>query len=94
MYMSRVIEIGKAQNGFVVSCNVPIKQDAKKSGKMETCCCPGSCDREYVAKDAKEVCDLIEDIMPLLDTDYTTEEEFDKAFEDATGSMEDEKGEK
>ena len=45
------------------------------------------------AKDAKEVGELIADIMPLLDQDFSKESEFDKAFEEATSEIS-EKGEK
>lgn len=100
MYMDQMISVGKATNGFIVECRVRFKKDAKKTEKMTTCCCvpssdyAGSCEKQYIAKDAKEVGDLISDIMPLLDGDYTKESEFDKAFEEATKDMEtDEKGE-
>ena len=88
MYMSRMISVSKAQNGYVVECTVPLKPDAKKTGKMDSCCYPGSADKQYIAKDAKEVGDLIEDIMPLLDADYKTEDEFDAAFKKATADAE------
>lgn len=94
MYMQRVIEVSKATNGFVLECRVPLKPDAKKTEKMDMCCGSGSCEKQYIAKDAKEVADLIADIMPLLDEDYKTEDEFDTAFKAATADMEaSEKGE-
>lgn len=92
MYMDRIIEVSKATNGFVVSCCVPLKPDAKKSDKMISCC-GSSTNRQYIAKDAQEVADLIEDIMPLLEQDFKTEDEFDKAFEEAAGAAESEEKE-
>jgi len=91
MYMDQMITIGKATNGFVVSCNVPLKPDAKKSDKMTMCGSP-SRDKTYIAKDAKEVADLVNDIMPLLDQDFKTEDEFDKAFDAASNDVEDGEG--
>jgi hypothetical protein len=93
MYMTRMIEVSKATNGYVLECRVPLKPEAKSTSKMDTCCCGpsgGSCEKQYVAKDAKEVADLIADIMPLLDGDYKTEDEFDSAFKAACGDTEDE----
>jgi hypothetical protein len=89
-----IIKIQKAENGYVIECEVPLKSDSKPSDKMSLCCCPG-CEKQYIAKDEAEVCDLIEDLLPLLDTEYTSEEEYDKAFDDATNENSDEeKGEK
>lgn len=89
MYMSRMIEISKAANGYVLECRVPLKQAAKSSSKMDTCCVPSSsCEKQYIAKDAKEVAELVDDIMPLLDGEYKTEGDFDKAFMSAVGDME------
>jgi hypothetical protein len=93
MYMEQMISVGKATTGFIVECRVRFKKDAKESKKMTDCCCSpsstyaGSCEKQYIAKDAKEVGDLIAEIMPLLDGDYTKESEFDMAFEKATKEM-------
>ena len=93
MYMTRVIEVSKATNGFVLECRVPLAPEAKSTAKMDSCCCPSSsCEKQYIAKDAQEVADLIADIMPLLDQEFKTEKEFDNAFEKATMSMDDKKG--
>lgn len=93
MYMDQMISVGKATNGFIVECRVKFKKEAKKTEKMASCCCApvgeyaGSCEKQYIAKDAKEVGELISDIMPLLDGDYAKESEFDSAFEAATKEM-------
>lgn len=99
MYMEQMISVGKASNGFIVECRVRFKKDAKATSKMKDCCCvpseyAGSCEKQYIAKDAKEVADLISDIMPLLSQDFTKESEFDKAFEEATADMESEADDK
>lgn len=93
-----MISVGKATNGFIVECRVRFKKDAKKTDKMASCCCSpvgeynGSCEKQYIAKDAKEVGALIADIMPLLDGDYKQESEFDAAFDEATSDMKEKKG--
>jgi hypothetical protein len=88
MYIERIIEVGKASNGLIISCNVPLKKDAKATSKMESCGCGDNCQRQYIAKDAKEAGDIIADLMPLLDQDFTTEDAFDKAFDSAVNDME------
>jgi hypothetical protein len=87
MYMSRMISICKATNGYVLECSVPLKPDAKKSEKMVSCC-SSTCDKQYIAKDESEVADLVADIMPLLQKDFKTEDEFDAAFKAATQDAE------
>lgn len=87
MYMSRMISICKATNGYVLECSVPLKPDAKKTDKMD-CCMNSTSDKQYIAKDEKEVADLVADIMPLLQKDFKTEDEFDAAFMAATSDME------
>lgn len=89
MYIDRVLEVGKAANGFIISCIVPLKPDAKKTDKMMSCGVP-CVDRQYICKDAKEVADIVEDLMPLLDTKFTSEDAFDQAFKEATSTAEDE----
>jgi hypothetical protein len=84
MYMDRCVEVSKAENGFVVACTVPLKPAAKSSSKMVSCCSDNSANKQYLAKTASEAADLLEDILPLLDTDYTTEAAFDAAFKKAT----------
>lgn len=94
MYMDQMISVGKVSNGFLVECRVRFKKDAKETEKMKTACCcmpseyAGSCEKQYIAKDAAEVAALINDIMPLLDQDFTKESEFDKAFDEATKDAE------
>lgn len=81
MYMTRMIEISKATNGYVLECRVPLKLEAKPTKNMDICLgSSSSCEKQYVVKDAKEVSALVNDIMPLLDGDYKSENEFDSAF--------------
>jgi len=94
MYIDQMISIGKMANGYIVECRVPLKKDAKSSDKMSSCCCVSnySCEKQYIAKDLKEVIELVGDVMPLLEEDFSKESEFDKAFEEATKEMEEENG--
>jgi len=78
MYMKRMLEIGKAENGFVVECKVPIKP--KNASDQAIWCDAG---KQYVAKDLVEVTELVGKLMPLLDGDFTSDEEFDAAYEKA-----------
>lgn len=84
MYMKRMLEIGVAENGFVVECRVPIKKKSKKESKEICCDYPGSTEKQYIAKDAAEVTALVEKLMPLLDDEFSSEDEYDQAFDKAT----------
>lgn len=87
MYMSRMLEVGKAENGFVVECRCKIKPEKKADAKSMCCDYPGSSEKQYIAKDAKEVGELISKLMPMLEEEYDSEKAFDKAFEAATSDM-------
>lgn len=83
MYMNKMISVGKAANGYVVECCVPIKPKKKKEASEMIDCYPGSREKQYIAKDAAEVAALIAKLMPMLDEEYTTEDDFDTAFDKA-----------
>lgn len=88
MYFDSMIKICKAENGFVVECCVPFKPEKKGEAKNVVSDYPGSSEKKYIAKDAIEVAGLIQRLMPLLDEDYKSEEDFDTAFDKAAGEME------
>lgn len=79
MYMKKMIEVGKAENGYVVEVRVPFKPK-KKNDEID---CYRTAEKQYVADDSKGVAALIEKIMPMLDEDFTSEDEFDQAFKTA-----------
>ena len=83
MYIERLLEIGKAENGFIISCCVPLKEEKKETGKSAVGCGPRSCERQYIAKDEKEVASVVAELMPMLNMDYKTEEDFDAAYKTA-----------
>ena len=62
---------------------MPIKPKEKANNKSMCDCYPGSSEKQYIAKNAAEVVKIIEKLMPMLDEKYTTEEEFDAAFDEA-----------
>lgn len=89
MYMNKLLSVSKASNGFVIEVQVPLKPTAKPTNKMTDCCSPSSsCEKQYVTSSAKETADVLEDLLPLLDGEYKTEGEFDKAFTAACGDSE------
>jgi hypothetical protein len=83
MWMNRTLSIGKAENGFVVEVEVPIKPEKKKESDDMVSAYPGSKDKVYLAKDHAEVLEIITKLLPMLDTEYASESEFDKAFNKA-----------
>ncbi len=83
MYMKRMLEIGQASNGYVVECRVPIKPKKEKENKDMVCDYPGSSEKQFIAKDAEDVVDIIKKLMPMLDDTYSSEEEFNNAFDKA-----------
>lgn len=85
MYMNKMVSIGKAENGYVIECTVPIKKKEKKNNSDMIGEYPGSSEKKYIAKEAKDVVAIIEKLMPMLDDKFTSEKEFDMAFNKAAG---------
>ena len=83
MYMKRMLEVGQAANGYVVEVRVPIKKKDKKCRDDMICDYPGSSEKQFIAKDTKELNAIIQKLMPMLDEEFSSEEEFDAAFDDA-----------
>lgn len=84
MYMDRMLEVGKVDNGYVIEVRVPFKKEKKKESKeMAEAAYPGSGEKKYVAKSSKAVGELISKLLPMLEEEFSSEDEFDKAFEDA-----------
>ena len=83
MYMKRMLEIGQASNGYVIEVRIPLKPEKKKEAKNMEVDYPGSCEKQYIAKDAAEVTQIITKLMPMLDDTFTTEDQFDAAFDKA-----------
>jgi hypothetical protein len=86
MYMTRMIEVGQASNGYVVECRVPLKPKKEKESKDLRESYPGSCEKQYIAKSTQEVVDIMTRLMPLLDESFATEDAFDSAFDEAAST--------
>ncbi len=82
MYMKKMLEVGAAENGFVIEVRVPVKP--KKNNKdIDPYLATPMVEKQYIAQTEAEVAKIIGDILPMLDSDFSTEEEFDKAFKEA-----------
>lgn len=87
MYCESFLQVGKAQNGFIVEAQVEVKPE-KSNGKDIIHSCTER--KTYLAKTKAELATLISQLMPLLDTEYKDEKAFDSAFSEATGISENE----
>lgn len=85
--MRKMVEIGKADNGYVIETYVPLKKKAKeeKDGPMPSYEYNGSCEKKYVAKDVSEAITIASQLLPMLDDEFSSEDEFDSAFKKAAG---------
>ena len=83
MYMKRMLNVGSVANGYVVECQVPVKEEHEGDEKELAVGYPGSCEKQYVAKSLDEVTTLIGKLLPLLDAEFTSEDEFNAAFKKA-----------
>lgn len=79
--MKKMIGIGAVENGFVIEIQAPLKSKEKDDSPI---CCESMVDKEYVAKDVLEVIKIVTETLPLLDSEYSSEEEFEKAFKEAS----------
>ena len=85
MYMTRMLEIGVAANGYVVECRAALKPKKKGDGRNEIDVYQNSTEKQYIAKNEEELVKIINVLIPLVDKDkaYTSEDQFDAAFEEA-----------
>lgn len=77
----RILSIEKATNGFVIEACVPLKP---KNDKDSSCCYSPSSYKSILVKDISELNSEIEKLIPLLDTEYSDDGDFDKAYKEAT----------
>lgn len=85
MYFSSMLTVGKADNGFVIECCVPIKRKESKNSKGDICCPSMNEEKRFIAKTAKEAGEYITSMLPLLDTEYDSTKAFDAAFSECMG---------
>jgi hypothetical protein len=86
MYLERILEVAKIDNGYVVEARVPLKRKKDKDGCIP---CDSGADKQILCKDEKEAASAVEKLLPLLDTEYSTKKEFESAFDEAAKDMED-----
>ena len=84
MYCEEIFSVSKAENGFVIECCCPIREDKKSKGAMD-CCSPRSeGEVKYVVSNVDELVAKIKEVLPKLDVTYNSQDAFDKAFKAAT----------
>ena len=81
MYRETMIGIAKVSNGFIVDVRVPYKRKAKDSDEDQSMIEGMSYgEKEVYAKDAMDLGEKIEALIPMLDTEFASESEFEAAF--------------
>ena len=92
MYHENMIAVAPIANGFLIEVRAPYKikkKGGEESGKVDCGCCISDSgtrhtEKELFAKDAEELGAKIVALIPLLEKEeYSSEEEFDKAFNKA-----------
>lgn len=82
MYNEEAIEISKADDGgYIIKVRVKIKKD--KDSKSEIACCSSSDHKTLIAKDIKEVKEILDKVLPDMTPGGMTEDEFGEAFNEA-----------
>ena len=81
MYRERMISVSKIENGFIVEVRAPYKRKAKDSDEDQSMIEGMSYgEKEVYAKDAVDLGKKIEALIPMLDTEFASESEFEAAF--------------
>lgn len=85
MYHEKMLSVCKIANGFLIEVRAPYQIKKKKdddSEKSESCCSPshGYSEKELFATDAADLGKKIEALMPMLEREFTSEDDFEGAF--------------
>jgi hypothetical protein len=85
MYREKMLSVCKITNGFLIEVRAPYKIKKEKgqdSEKEVSCCGPdrGYAEQELFAKDATDLGQKIEALMPMLEREFTSEDDFEGAF--------------
>lgn len=80
MYHERLIGVSKIENGFLVEVRAPYKRKDKDSDTDGPVECMNYGEKEVYAKDATDLGKKIEALIPMLDTEFASESEFEAAF--------------
>jgi len=81
MYHDKMLSVSKITNGFLIEVRAPYKREEKET--KDSCCAPdgmGYGEKEVYAKDAKELGMKIESLIPMLETEFDSEDAFEEAF--------------
>lgn len=82
MYHEKMLSVAKIENGFLIEIRCEYKLKEKKAEKSNEV---GPCgmrhgEKEIYAKDATDLGQKIEALIPMLDEEFGSESEFDAAF--------------
>ncbi len=91
MYHERMLSVSQIANGFLIEVRAPYKiaEKGKEKASEISCGCISDngtrhAEEEFFAKDAAELGTKVVALIPLLEKEeYSSEEEFKKAFGDA-----------
>ena len=84
MYHEKMLSVAKIENGFLIEirCEYKVKEkESKKTDEPEPAYAGmRSGEKEIYAKDATDLGQKIEALIPMLDEKFGSESEFDAAF--------------
>lgn len=81
MYHEKMLSVAKISNGFLIEVRAPYKRKEKKDdGEPEMVCGMSYGEKEVYAKDATDLGQKIEALIPMLDEEFGSESEFEAAF--------------
>jgi hypothetical protein len=83
MYHEKMLSVAKIANGFLIEVRAPYKRKEKDGDSKECCCMPAGMsygEKEVYAKDATDLGQKIETLIPMLDEEFGSESEFEAAF--------------
>jgi len=81
MYHEKMLSVAKISNGFLIEVRAPYKKK-EKEGEGNEVEPMGECygEKEVYAKDATDLGQKIEALIPMLDAEFGSESEFEAAF--------------
>lgn len=81
MYHEKMLSVCKIENGFLIEVRAPYKRKSKESKSDEPVeCGMGYGEKEVYAKDATDLGQKIEALMPMLEGEFESETAFEDAF--------------
>lgn len=80
MYREKMIGVSKIENGFIIEVRAPYKVKSSDSDDSSEIAGMRCGEKEVFAKDATDLGKKIEALIPMLDTEFASESEFEAAF--------------